>query len=193
MQSTFPNTIIINRKQVYSSMLAKDDFRRVYELLDEPPVPFDCGVLCNKICCKDWKDEVGIYLLPGEEQMFTFKEPWLKWEKHSTEDYEFCPDWQGEFYFARCIGNCDRARRPIQCRTFPLIPHLHPNGRLSIIFNYTYQDLCPLIAKNDYKLLNPQFIKNVELAWKILLNDPMIYSDVAYESELRLQTKKRYR
>lgn len=38
-------------------------------LNDITPLKFDCGVLCNKACCKGDKN-TGMYLYPGEELMY---------------------------------------------------------------------------------------------------------------------------
>lgn len=170
-------------------MLSKAQYLLAYKLLENTtPLSTDCGELCGKKCCTDWQDDVGIYLLPGEEQLFSFTEDWLKWEKHSTEEYEFCPSWEGDFFFVKCIKPCPREKRPFQCRTFPLLPHLEIDGRLSMILAQEFANLCPLIQKG-IKSLNPDFVKNAKQAWQILLNDPLIYADVLWESEKRRKQK----
>ncbi len=165
-------------------MLTKKDFESVYRLLDDvTPLYGDCGELCDKKCCIDWEEEVGMYLLPGEEIMFSGQEDWLVFEKHSTEDYEFPPEWEGEFFFVRCIKPCPRDQRPFECRTFPLIPYfnqktnsfdlrLNPNGIM----------ICPLVKYSKIEELNPEFVKNVRKAWSILLTDPMIKQDIIHKS-----------
>lgn len=166
-------------------MLNKETFQKIYDLLDQyTPLIDDCGMLCDSRCCSEWKDEVGIYLLPGEEQIFDFSCDCFSYEKQSTEDYEFCPSWEGEFYFVKCSGRCSREKRPIQCRTFPLEPHIRLDGMLEMILSPEYEFLCPLVKKG-MDAIDPNFIKNAKIAWSMLLNDPMIYEDVLWESEKR--------
>ena len=166
-------------------MLSKEVFQKVYTLLDQyTPLVDDCGLLCNSKCCSEWKDDVGIYLLPGEEQIFDFDCASFTVEKQSADEYEFCPSWQGEFYFLKCTGNCPRSKRPIQCRTFPLEPHLRLDGMLEMIITPDYEFLCPLVKKG-ISSIHSAFVKNTKLAWTMLLGDPMIYDDVIYESEKR--------
>ena len=49
----------------------KRTYRAIYRLLDRvSPVPFDCGMICGSACCTSiGEDEMGIYLLPGEEKI----------------------------------------------------------------------------------------------------------------------------
>ena len=46
--------------------------------------------------------------------------------------------WQGRVYFIQCktAPYCPRKSRPIQCRTFPLAPHIDENGMFHMIMNY---------------------------------------------------------
>ena len=67
------------KKNLVPSTLSKQDFEIVYKLLDVTPLQFDCGLLCASLCCQEYEPGVGMFLLPGEEQMFTMEEPWLKW------------------------------------------------------------------------------------------------------------------
>jgi len=57
--------------------VSKSTYQKIYALLDRvSPVPYDCGKLCTAACCgcaglpegKD-EEELGMFLLPGEEQM----------------------------------------------------------------------------------------------------------------------------
>ena len=72
------------------SSIKKDTFNRIYRLLDQvSPVDYDCGELCGAACCTCQDPDMGIYLLPGEEKMFTRDEDWLSWGWCMAEDYEF--------------------------------------------------------------------------------------------------------
>lgn len=178
------------------STIKKRTYQAIYRLLDRvSPVPFDCGTLCGAACCScedtgtnpdDTEYEMGIYLYPGEEKLFTGKESWLRWTMEYAEDYDFPDSWQGKIYFARCIcaPHCPRELRPLQCRFFPLAPHLMADGRLVLIRS----DLelpygCPLIS--DRLPLTPSFVKATYTVWSHLIRDPLLADLVAYDSSFR--------
>ncbi len=72
----------------------------------------------------------------------------------------------------------------MQCRTFPLTPHIDEDGVLSLVRNDS--DLpysCPLITEEME--LNPAFVKATYTCWKHLLQDPLIYDLVKEDSEYR--------
>ena len=97
---------------VMKSTIRKSTYKAIYRLLDKvSPLPSDCGQLCGAACCNCGGDDkiedglefdMGIYLLPGEEKLFTRKESWLKWSVEDAEDYEFPDSWSGKIYFVRC-------------------------------------------------------------------------------------------
>lgn len=121
-------------------------------------------------------------LLPGEEVMFTRNEDWLTWEVHSTEDYEFCPAWHGEFFFVACTKPCPRERRPFACRTFPLAPYLTPDGQLTMLLDDRGLLVCPLVQDGRLERLQPEFVEAARKAWEILLADDLIRTDVEWRS-----------
>lgn len=187
--------------------LTKEEYEAIYHLWDEvSPITGDCGLLCGAACCTgggedgasdgkceneaavaaDDGEELGIYLLPGEEQLFTKKEKWLAWHKDRAGDYDFPESWRGSVWFVRCVDppRCPRELRPIQCRTFPLLPHLDPSDELSLVYNdvdlpYT----CPLIR--DRTPLNGDFYEATLEAWRRLIKDPLIYDLVKMDSRER--------
>ena len=95
-------------------MKAEKIYRYLYKLFDEvTPIKADCGQLCGGACCKGDGD-TGMYLFPFEECIYDGTENWLK----------IC---DSDFYFngkpvkiAICDGTCDRKKRPLSCRIFPL-------------------------------------------------------------------------
>jgi hypothetical protein len=156
---------------------------RIYSLLEDvTPLAGDCGKLCGSVCCSEWEQGVGMYLLPGEECMFTKQESWLTWQEHSTEEYEFCPSWTGKVYFIICNGACPRDKRPFACRTFPVVPYLNPAGGLEMRFDQAAALLCPLVKSGDLGLLERRFLARARLAWEELLMEPLIKDDVEWES-----------
>ena len=118
--------------------------------------------------------------------MYSGNEEWLSWAKHSTEDYEFCPSWMGEFSFVVCRGKCPRANRPFACRSFPLVPHLSVADEVSMVFDPNGVLICPLVQLGDMSVLDPRFISACCEAWKILMEaNPPILDDVTCESARR--------
>jgi len=171
------------KRLLVKSSLRKEDFQKAYSLLDYPPLDFDCGKLCGKLCCQEYEPGVGMYLLPGEECMFTGTEPWLKWQYQPAEDYDFPPEWNGMVAFVTCQGTCPREKRPIQCRTFPLMPYMDPQGTLTVrIDQLSGAFICPLVRYPEKYPLKPEFYKRVLAAWQILTRDPLIRADVAWQS-----------
>lgn len=175
------------------STIRKRTYKAIYRLLDKvSPLSTDCGQLCSAACCKCGGDgshedstdfDMGIYLLPGEEKLFTKKESWLKWNVEYAEDFEFPDSWSGKVYFVRCKTppDCPREMRPLQCRFYPLFPYLAENGELEMILSPTelpYQ--CPLISEK--MPLQESFVQATYTVWKHLIRDPLIYDLVAMDS-----------
>ena len=132
--------------------------------------------------------DMKVYLLPGEEKLFSGDEEWLGWSWAYAEDYEFPDSWHGKVYFLRCLNapHCDRAMRPLQCRTFPLAPHIDEDGELCMIYqNGPVPYTCPLIT--DKIPLNDDFVKATYTAWKRLIEDPLIYDLVEMDSDYRIE------
>lgn len=175
------------------STIRKSTYRSIYRLLDRvSPIPSDCGKLCGAACCTYGDDsseeevQMGIYLLPGEEKLFSRKEEWLEWSVERAEDYDFPQSWFGKIYFARCLTSpvCPRENRPLQCRFFPLSPHLSEDGVLHLVLCTTpLPYTCPLIAE-EIKL-TPDFVQATYTVWKHLIRDPLIYDLVRMDSEDR--------
>lgn len=140
-------------------MNAKNLYKHLYKLLEDvTPIKADCGKLCNAACCEG-DDETGMYLFPFEETMYDGTEKWLK-----IYDSDFI--FNGKpVKLATCNGKCDRKKRPLSCRIFPLFSserkHLCADKRAS--------HLCPLVAgKIQLDEYNPEFIENVTKVFNIL-------------------------
>ncbi|MBN7772412.1 hypothetical protein [Clostridium aminobutyricum] len=178
------------------SMIKKKTYKAIYRLLDRvSPLDSDCGKLCGAACCTCGGDsqseegldyDLGIYLLPGEEKLFTMKEKWLKWSAEYAEDYDFPESWFGKIYFIRCKTPpiCPRAQRPLQCRFFPLAPHFSPEGKLQLILCTSELPYSCALIDRHFKL-NDHFIKATYTVWKHLIRDPLIYDLVKMDSNDR--------
>ena len=188
------------------STIRKTTYKAIYRLLDRvSPVPFDCGELCGCACCLPEGDDLGIYLLPGEEKIFTGCEKWLTWNYDDAEDYEFPDSWHGKIPFICCNTPpvCDRSMRPIQCRTYPVAPHLLSGDDVSeeklilILSDIDAPYICPLIEANsvsvfgsdddggDDLMLDERFLKATYTVWKHLIKDPLIRDLVKLDSDER--------
>ena len=142
------------------STILKSTYEEIYRRWDDcTPVPFDCGTICGAACCvADGGETMGIYLLPGEEKVHDKKDPWLTWSMDEAQDYDFPEAWRGKVPFVTCRGpeHCNRKKRPIQCRTFPLRPYLTGDE---------------------------QFIRVCYENWRILIQDPLIRDIVKMDSQ----------
>ena len=170
------------------STIKKRTYEAIYRLLNRvSPLDFDCGRLCDAGCCTvEGSDEMGIYLLPGEDKIHDKKDHWLKWSEESTEDYDFPESWKGKVFFVQCAGpnECNRNMRPMQCRTFPLTPHIDQDGELTLVYNdMNLPYRCPLIE--DEIPLNDDFVQATFTVWKRLIRDPLIYDLVKSDSIAR--------
>ncbi len=173
------------------STLTKEQYEQIYKMLDAvSPIDGDCGKLCGAACCTvgrtEGAEEMGIYLLPGEEKVHDRSDKWLKWTSEKAEDYYFPDSWKGAVYFVHCTTPpfCPREKRPIQCRTFPLLPHLDKDGNLSLVYNdFETPYTCPLI--DEEIPLNDDFVETTLEAWRLLIQDPLIYDLVKMDSEAR--------
>ena len=115
------------------------------------PLDFDCGKICNGKCCKG-DEKTGMLLFPGEEKLI-------------DPDINVIETENGD-KLAVCNGSCDRNRRPLSCRIYPLFPVVTDEGYVKVCFDYRAD--CPLSANNDYEF-NKGFIKAVKRVGKYLL------------------------
>ena len=167
--------------------IKKRTYQAIYRLLNYiTPLSSDCGALCGAACCTNTEEDLIIYLLPGEEKLFDRKEDWLVWDFDYAEDYDFPDSWHGKVYYVKCktAPVCPREMRPLQCRFFPLAPHLTGDGVLHLIrYPGELPYVCPLLEADA--ALEPRFIKAVYTVWKHLIREPLIYDLVEYDSAER--------
>lgn len=187
------------------STISKRSYQAIYRFLDKfSPIDGDCGKLCGAACCtcntdpddttphaesdEDADYSMGLYLMPGEEQMYTFDEDWIHWGYLQAEDYDFPESWHGKIPFFQCTTPpvCPREKRPLQCRTFPLAPHLDENGFLFMIYHLDpLPYACPLVDQRLVRPIRPAFAKATWTAWNHLIRDPLIRDMVELDSIVR--------
>lgn len=160
-------------------------YKALYRFLNRfDPISSDCGFLCGAACCQDADGELGIYMLPGEELLHREQEGFLTLSEEDAAEFDFPESWGPVIHLAACPGpaRCIREIRPVQCRTFPLMPYITEEGALEMIYNdneLPYE--CPLIKQEIP--LNDDFVRATRTAWKHLLRDPRIRDLVLLDSE----------
>ncbi len=119
------------------------------------PLDFDCGKICNGKCCKG-DEKTGMLLFPGEENLI-------------DPDINVIETENGD-KLAVCDGTCDRNRRPLSCRIYPLFPIvINDGGRTKVNVCFDYRADCPLSMPNPDYRFNKRFIKGVRRVGKYLL------------------------
>lgn len=140
-----------------------------YSLLNNvTPLPFDCGKLCNGKCCKG-DEKLGMLLFPGEEAF-------LDENINIVKDDSSCA-------VAVCNGSCNRRKRPLSCRIYPLFPLIkNENGREYIEVIYDPRANCPLCF-GEYKP-SRRFVGAVKRVGKYLLSNEetqKVYREISDE------------
>lgn len=161
-------------------MTKRELYEKVYGMLDDiTPLRTDCGELCSRACCASSEDESGMYLFPGEEEMYTDRPSWLRIEKSAFTFGNGKP-----VHIAICNENCQRFLRPLACRIFPLTPYIDRNKSLIIKADSRAVPLCPLARETSTQQLDENFIRTVANAFRILIKDNEIRSFILSLSRL---------
>lgn len=133
------------------------NYQKMYEKINKTigeltPLKADCGVLCNKACCKG-DESIGMRLFPFEETA-------LNKTQNSV----------GETIVI-CNGICDRNTRPLACKIFPFFPTIDEKGKIFVELDYRGKLLCPMIDHCDEIIFNNRFLKAIKKVGKILAKD----------------------
>jgi hypothetical protein len=147
------------------------------------PLRFDCGRLCDKICCRGNDEEIGMYLFPGEEILHEHT------DCLSISDTNFKINGQ-TVHIAACNGNCDRTLRPLACRIFPLTPFITPKDILLIKMDPRARALCPLTKEDNPFPIQPAFKSAVRRVFTHLIQDPDIKAFVREFSEMLAELER---
>ena len=75
-------------------------------------------------------------------------------------------------YLLTCDGTCDRTKRPLACRMFPLFPILTEEGRIKAVYDPRGYRMCPLVRECAHVPLDRDFVRAVRRAGRILMEDP---------------------
>ena len=170
--------------------VSKIRWRAIYRLLDMvQPVDYDCGALCGAACCTCPGENLGIFLMPGEEEVIreacADHPDWLRWKEYDPQTFGYPETWPGKLYYIDCrtAPKCPRTYRPLQCRSFPVKPYINERGLLELIWDYDdvpYK--CPLIETNAE--ISEDFFKATYTVWSHLLRCEAIYDLVLLDSEI---------
>ena len=141
------------------------DYKYLYRKLNKrTPIKADCGKLCNGRCCSEEEcEEMGMYLFPEEDKMF------LNEKGFRIEDSEFEVNGK-KTKILFCNGFCDRRKRPLSCRIFPLFPYITSEGDLKIIKDSRAKGICPLWYAEE-KMFSHSFKRGLYHVGKILCED----------------------
>lgn len=122
------------------------------------PLRVDCGKLCDKCCCL--QEDMGMLLFPGEEKLF-----------ENDSDFSVRSDSGGRNVLF-CEGLCERKKRPLSCRMYPLFPYTYEeNGKIrqKVIYDLRGINSCEIVSSNIK--VERSFVFSVRKAGKALLKD----------------------
>lgn len=141
-------------------------YTEAYKQLNKvTPLKFDCGQLCNKICCQGL-EEAGMWLFPGEEELLTRE---ISFEIRPMERQLV----SGRFLqWMDCHGKCSREFRPLSCRIFPLAPFLTKKDIITIDIDPRAKRICPLAEGREQ--LQQEFVRKVGQVCRELAREPEI-------------------
>lgn len=119
--------------------------KKAYEMLERvTPLSYDCGKLCNGLCCKG-DGNTGMWMFPYEEEI-------LK----DIDGFEIkeCDGNMG-YKMVVCKGECDRKTRPLACRIYPYFPMI-TDDEFDVRADIRGITGCPILYKNirpDYAFI----------------------------------------
>lgn len=137
----------------------RETILRAYAILGErTPMRSDCGALCGAVCCREDEDgQGGVHLFPGESALL-----------RDCDWARVLPSGFGPVML--CEGSCERDKRPLGCRIFPLTPVRGKNGRWTVRLDARARAMCPLVG-SGIRGLDPDFVKAARDALRLIAED----------------------
>lgn len=136
--------------------------KKVYDLTSNTvPRRFDCGELCNKLCCQNLSTNdipTGMNLLPHERDFLIY----------NGAEYSYSATKDGDFVV--CNGKCDRNLRPFACRIFPYYIKISEN-KILLKKDLRAANVCPLLYAEKNRRANIYFIRSIKKAARLLLKE----------------------
>lgn len=134
----------------------KSKYDRLYErakaiMEDKTPLKKDCGLLCDKACCKG-DGETGMLLFPYEKTAFDITE---------KDGVRLCV----------CDGSCNRKERPLSCMIFPFFPYITADGKIRVIPDIRGREVCPIVRNFTETRLDRRFLRRVKKVGRLLAVD----------------------
>lgn len=167
----------------------KEIYEAAYEAMNASVLEIDCGTLCSHNCCRnDYEDpeDFGVYLLPYEYEHFLvetgmIKKSQLAW--HASKDRFMPKALKGlNYFYCNAEKDCLRQYRPVQCRAYPLEPHIE-NNELFLVVEKEQLHNCPLVKQADK--WRKEYIKGMYEGWSLLIQIPDVKKLVQYDSDER--------
>lgn len=144
-------------------------YKKAWKYLENiTPLEYDCGALCGSACCKG-SDQDGMLLFPGEEIMYIEDRNGI-----SIVDSHIGLSDGTRIKLLVCQGCCDRKKRPLSCRIFPIIPQIDEHGCLTFTPDLRAAALCPLLYRADLYTISPAFIDALYSAFETLAEDERV-------------------
>ena len=139
--------------------MREEILREAWRIMAEAtPLSRDCGLYCGAACCApDGDGQGGVYLFPGEGALMAGAE----WGGIVRDDFA---------EMLLCREPCDRRRRPLNCRFFPLLPYRGKDGGWRARMDARARAVCPL-TRAGLRGLDPGFAKAVTEAAAALARD----------------------
>ena len=136
-----------------------EELRQAWRILEAAtPLRTDCGLYCGAACCAPDEDgQGGVFLFPGELKQMGGAE-WGRIVKEGSETMLLCRE------------RCDRARRPLNCRFFPLLPCRDREGQWRVRMDARARAVCPL-SRGGLRGLDPGFVRAATEAARLLARD----------------------
>ncbi len=134
----------------------KNRYDRLYKkakaiMGDATPLKKDCGLLCDKACCKG-DSETGMLLFPYEKTSLSVTE---------KDGVRLCV----------CDGRCNRGDRPLSCMIFPFFPYVTSDGRIRVIPDIRGGEICPIVRNFTDTKLDRRFLRRVKKVGRLLKED----------------------
>ena len=123
-------------------------------------------------------ERLGMILFPGEDSLLS-GEPGFRLYRAR---------YMGErAWLLVCDGTCDRRKRPLACRVFPLAPDTGAPGSVAAIPDLRARRMCPLA---DGVHIDPAFRRAVAKAFRHLASEPAMYDHMRLISAELADLKK---
>ena len=128
------------------------------KLQDLTPLKRDCGRVCGAACCRSLPgEETGMLLFPGEEAFYA-----------DDPAFRIVEGAAGKILV--CEGRCEREKRPLACRLFPLLPLEDEDGQMAARMDLRARAVCPL-SRDGVDGLRGDFRMVVEEVGRQLMED----------------------